>query len=217
MAAYTEKTDSSANHVESGHSDLSQDKTMTNFAELAAEEVHYGYAGARAFLTSPYGSPFLRWVSHYYHTNDREIDMSSAQRSWPPWEASRMAMVCYPNNITIVRSTILTSRADQGVISLILVMPQFRSQYPKVDPSAAHYGFNTGFMTGMLLLGGFIGCLFFPYVADKLSRKWALSVAVAFFDVGAIIQTAAPDYGTVRLLLEALNFVRISVADMRYF
>ena len=92
---------------------------------------------------------------------------------------------------------LLTRKQDQGVISLILVMPQFRSQYPQCSPTSPHYGFNTGFMTGMLLLGGFLGCLFYPYVADKLSRKWALSVAVAFFDVGAIIQTAAPNYGTL--------------------
>jgi len=94
-------------------------------------------------------------------------------------------------------------------------MPQFRSQYPKVDPSAAHYGFNTGFMTGMLLLGGFVGCLFFPYIADKLSRKWALSVAVVFFDVGAIIQTAAPNYGTVSLTFGLILFRQTSSADAR--
>lgn len=76
-------------------------------------------------------------------------------------------------------------------------MPQFRDQFPKCDPSAPHYGFNTGFMTGMLVLGGFLGCLFYPYIADKISRKWALTVAVAFFDVGAIIQTSAKDYGTL--------------------
>ena len=52
-------------------------------------------------------------------------------------------------------------------------------------------------MTGMLLLGGFVGCPAYPYVADCYSRKWALSVAVVFFDVGAIVQTAAPDYGTL--------------------
>jgi hypothetical protein len=74
---------------------------------------------------------------------------------------------------------------DQGVISLILVMPQFRDHYPEVDPSHPHYGFNTGFMTGMLVLGGFLGCLAYPYAADRLSRKWALSIAVVFFDVGA--------------------------------
>lgn len=49
----------------------------------------------------------------------------------------------------------------------------------------------------MLLFGAFVGCLFMPYLADRVSRKWALTVAVVFFDVGAIIQTAAPDYGTL--------------------
>jgi MFS family permease len=76
-------------------------------------------------------------------------------------------------------------------------MPQFQGQFPKTNPSAPHYGFNTGFMTGMLVLGGFIGCLFYPYIADKISRKWALTVAVVFFDVGAIIQTSSHNYGTL--------------------
>ena len=76
-------------------------------------------------------------------------------------------------------------------------MPQFRNQFPRCDPSAANYAFDTGFMTAMLILGGFIGCLLYPYVADKLSRKWALSIAVVVFDLGAVIQTAAPNYGTL--------------------
>lgn len=80
---------------------------------------------------------------------------------------------------------------------MILVMPQFQSTYPECHPTAASYGFNTGFMTGMLVLGGFLGCLFYPYLADKLSRKTSLTVAVVFFDVGAIIQTVAPNYGTL--------------------
>lgn len=86
---------------------------------------------------------------------------------------------------------------DQGVISLILTMPQFRKQFPEVSPEHAHYGFNTGFMTGMLEFGAFIGCLFFPMLADRYSRKIGLAVATAFFCVGAIIQTAAHDYGTL--------------------
>ncbi|OJJ37964.1 hypothetical protein ASPWEDRAFT_153987 [Aspergillus wentii DTO 134E9] len=83
---------------------------------------------------------------------------------------------------------------DQGVISLILVMPQFRTQYPETSPDNPSYGFHTGFMTGMLELGAFIGCLFLPYLADRMSRKWSLSVATVFFVVGAVIQTAAPNY-----------------------
>ncbi|KAL4963638.1 sugar porter family MFS transporter [Aspergillus stella-maris] len=83
---------------------------------------------------------------------------------------------------------------DQGVISLILVMEQFREQYPETSPDSSRYGFHTGFMTAMLELGAFVGCLFFPTIADRISRKWGLTVATAFFVVGAIIQTAAPNY-----------------------
>lgn len=81
---------------------------------------------------------------------------------------------------------------DQGVISIINVMDQFHALYPQAKTS-----FGTGFMTGMLLLGAFVGCLFMPYLADKISRKWALTVVVVIFDLGAIIQTAAPDFGTL--------------------
>jgi MFS family permease len=81
---------------------------------------------------------------------------------------------------------------DQGVISIINVMDQFHAVFPETKTS-----FGTGFMTGMLLLGSFVGCLFMPYLADKVSRKWALTVVVVFFDVGAIIQTAAPNYGSL--------------------
>lgn len=77
-------------------------------------------------------------------------------------------------------------------------MPQFQAAYPECDPAVArNYGFNTGFMTGMLVLGGFLGCLIFPYLADKLSRKIALTIAVIVFNIGAIIQTAAPNYGAL--------------------
>ena len=86
---------------------------------------------------------------------------------------------------------------DQGVISIILTMPQFQSTFPEISPGHARYGFNTGFMTGMLEFGAFIGCLFFPLLADRFSRKYGLAVATAFFCVGAIIQTAAHNYGTL--------------------
>jgi MFS family permease len=52
-------------------------------------------------------------------------------------------------------------------------------------------------MTAMLLLGAFVGCIFMPYVADRFSRKWALMVVVVIFDIGAILQTAAPNYAAL--------------------
>lgn len=79
---------------------------------------------------------------------------------------------------------------DQGVISIINVMPRFHGTIPQAETD-----FGKGFMTGMLLLGAFIGCIFMPYLADKISRKWALTVVVVIFDIGAIIQTVAQNYG----------------------
>lgn len=76
-------------------------------------------------------------------------------------------------------------------------MPQFIDQFPEVGSTYPHHGFKVGIMTGLLELGAFFGCLFFPYLADRLSRKWGLTVATGFFCVGAIIQTTAHDYGTL--------------------
>ncbi|KAL3478507.1 hypothetical protein BJX99DRAFT_245478 [Aspergillus californicus] len=64
---------------------------------------------------------------------------------------------------------------DQGVISIINVMDQFHTAFPQTETA-----FGTGFMTGMLLLGAFVG---------------SLTVVVVIFDIGAIFQTAAQDYG----------------------
>ncbi|RYN79441.1 hypothetical protein AA0117_g3438 [Alternaria alternata] len=81
---------------------------------------------------------------------------------------------------------------DQGVISIINVMPQFHAVFPRTETA-----FGKSFMTGMLELGAFIGCLFMPALADRISRKWALTVAVVIFNIGAIMQTAAPNYAVL--------------------
>lgn len=78
---------------------------------------------------------------------------------------------------------------DMGVIAIINVMEQFHKRYPFAETA-----FGTEFMTAMLLLGAFVGCIFMPYMADRYSRKWALTVVVVIFDIGAILQTAAPNY-----------------------
>ncbi|KAF2815313.1 general substrate transporter [Mytilinidion resinicola] len=86
---------------------------------------------------------------------------------------------------------------DQGVVSIILTMPQFHDQYLETRPGSAGYGFHVGFMTGMLELGAFLGCLVFPKFADVYLRKWGLVAAVVVFCLGAIIQTASQNYGTL--------------------
>ncbi|KAF3763474.1 general substrate transporter [Cryphonectria parasitica EP155] len=81
---------------------------------------------------------------------------------------------------------------DQGVISIINVMAQFHNAFPQTESA-----FGTSFMTAMLLLGAFIGCIFMPYLADKISRKHALTVVVVIFTIGAAIQTSAPSYAAL--------------------
>ncbi|KAL9078215.1 MAG: hypothetical protein Q9157_002868 [Trypethelium eluteriae] len=81
---------------------------------------------------------------------------------------------------------------DQGVISIINVMPQFHQVFPKTETA-----FGKSFMTAMLQFGCFLGCWFFPWLADTISRKWALTIVVVIFNIGAIIQTAAQSYGAL--------------------
>lgn len=50
-------------------------------------------------------------------------------------------------------------------------------------------------MTAMLELGALIGALVSGYLADKLSRKYSIIVAVVIFTVGSVLQTAAVEYG----------------------
>jgi MFS family permease len=83
---------------------------------------------------------------------------------------------------------------DQGVISLILTMSQFHEVFPETADGHPNQGFYKGFLIGMLELGAFLGCLVYPWFADKYSRKWGLSAAVAWFCAGAVIQTASMNY-----------------------
>ena len=84
---------------------------------------------------------------------------------------------------------------DQGVISIINVMPQFLEAFPRLDPENSSAAFWKGLNTAVLELGCVTGCIFMPWLCDKISRKWAITVVVCFFCVGGIIQTAAANYG----------------------
>lgn len=96
---------------------------------------------------------------------------------------------------------------DQGVISVTLVMDQFLNRFPRVSSTASGAGFWKGLMTAMLELGALIGALFAGYLADKISRKFAILVAVIVFTIGSILQTAAVEYAmlTVGRLIGGLG------------
>lgn len=83
---------------------------------------------------------------------------------------------------------------DQGVISIVLVMHQFLDRFHQVSETAPGAGFYKGLMTAMIELGAFIGAFNMGWIADRISRKYAIVVASIIFVIGSAIQTAAMDY-----------------------
>jgi MFS family permease len=77
------------------------------------------------------------------------------------------------------------------VVSVILVMPQFLERFPEVGEGGAFY---KGLMTAMIEAGALLGALNQGWIADKLSRKYSIVVAVIIFIIGSILQTSAADY-----------------------
>lgn len=83
---------------------------------------------------------------------------------------------------------------DQGVVSVILVEPQFLQRFGQIADGASGAGFWKGLLTAMIELGALIGALNQGWIADKISRKYSIVVAVCVFIVGSILQTAAVQY-----------------------
>ncbi|TKA82105.1 hypothetical protein B0A55_01802 [Friedmanniomyces simplex] len=89
---------------------------------------------------------------------------------------------------------------DQGVVSVILVEPQFLQRFGRIAGGVPHAGFWKGLLTAAIELGAFGGAINMGWVADKYSRKYAIVVAVGVFVLGSALQAGAVDY---RMLLTA--------------
>lgn len=83
---------------------------------------------------------------------------------------------------------------SQGVVSIILVMPQFLARFNRVSGNVAGSGLWKGLLTAMIELGALIGALNQGWIADKYSRKYSIFAAVCIFTIGSILQTTAIDY-----------------------
>ncbi|KAJ5872106.1 General substrate transporter [Penicillium soppii] len=83
---------------------------------------------------------------------------------------------------------------DQGVVSVILVMDQFLLEFPRIDEGNPGSGFAKGLLTAMIELGALVGALNQGWIADKISRRYSIIVAVIIFTVGSVLQTAAVGY-----------------------
>ncbi|KAI0368644.1 general substrate transporter [Pilatotrama ljubarskyi] len=75
----------------------------------------------------------------------------------------------------------------QGVFSGVLGMYSFKQRMASaVDKSG-----TKGWLVSILELGAWLGVLFTGYLADRLSRKYTIVLAVIIFCIGVVVQTAA--------------------------
>lgn len=105
---------------------------------------------------------------------------------------------------------------DQGVVSVILVMDQFLEQFPRVGGAGA--GFWKGLLTAMIELGALLGALNQGWIADRISRRYSIIVAVVIFTIGSVLQTAAVNYAmlTVARLIGGVGIGMLSMVAPLY-
>ncbi|KAN0108041.1 sugar transporter [Hyaloscypha variabilis] len=75
---------------------------------------------------------------------------------------------------------------DQGVMGSILVMQNFEAHFPTLTGSTIQ-----GWLVSALELGAWFGALFNGYLADRISRKYSMLVAVVIFTLGTGLQAGA--------------------------
>lgn len=92
-------------------------------------------------------------------------------------------------------------------------MPQFLVRFNEVAADAPGAGFYKGLLTAMIELGALLGALNQGWIADKISRKYSIVVAVLIFTVGSILQTASVDYAmlTVARLIGGVGVGMLSM------
>ncbi|ORY57771.1 general substrate transporter [Pseudomassariella vexata] len=85
---------------------------------------------------------------------------------------------------------------NQGMFSGVLAMPAFKAhmgEYDPFDDNASQT--KKGWLTAILELGAWIGTLLSGFIAEALSRKYGVLVAVSVFMLGVVIQATAISAG----------------------
>lgn len=83
---------------------------------------------------------------------------------------------------------------DWGVLSAVLVMPQFLERFSVVGDNAPGAGFWKGLLTTMNQLGALVAALNQSWIAAKISRKYSIVAAVIILVVVSFIQTVFFNY-----------------------
>ncbi|XXH05309.1 hypothetical protein Hte_011734 [Hypoxylon texense] len=85
---------------------------------------------------------------------------------------------------------------NQGMFSGVLAMPAFQSHMGEYDPfDDTADQTKKGWLTAILELGAWIGTLLSGFIAEAISRKYGVLVAVTVFVLGVVIQATAQSGG----------------------
>ncbi|KAL7620157.1 hypothetical protein AAE478_009150 [Parahypoxylon ruwenzoriense] len=85
---------------------------------------------------------------------------------------------------------------NQGMFSGVLAMPAFKAHMGEYDPfDDAADQTKKGWLTAILELGAWVGTLLSGFIAEAISRKYGVLVAVTVFVLGVVIQATAQSGG----------------------
>ncbi|KAI4862695.1 general substrate transporter [Hypoxylon rubiginosum] len=85
---------------------------------------------------------------------------------------------------------------NQGMFSGVLAMPAFQSHMGEYDPFDEKADqTKKGWLTAILELGAWVGTLLSGFIAEAISRKYSVLVAVTVFVLGVVIQATAQSGG----------------------
>ncbi|KAM0750592.1 putative hexose transport-related protein [Meredithblackwellia eburnea MCA 4105] len=89
---------------------------------------------------------------------------------------------------------------DQGILSLVYIMPAFLKQFPDIDTAASSSAaLNKGVMTGLLELGAAFGAMSSGFLADRYSRKKTIAFGTLWFVLGSVLQASAFGYAQLTI------------------
>ncbi|KAH8646562.1 putative quinate permease [Tricladium varicosporioides] len=89
---------------------------------------------------------------------------------------------------------------NQGVFSGVLTMPAFSKHMGNYDTDLPEDQSRKGWLTSILELGAWLGCLLSGFMAEVASRKYGILIATGVFIVGVVIQATSISGGHSTIL-----------------
>jgi MFS family permease len=80
---------------------------------------------------------------------------------------------------------------NQGVFSGVLTMPAFQAHMGNYDTNLPADQARKGWLTSILELGAWLGCILSGFMAEVFSRKYGILFATGVFILGVVIQATS--------------------------